>query len=337
MVHGLPVDGLALRHALNEGQIPLDVRDAFGQLLSGVPGALQLLGGGGQFRLGVKDPLLLPGHGDFFLVHPLQRFVAQALEFLAPGLHAVQRFAQGRQLLLVLLDRLPQFFDFAFAAQQAHAAFLGCAAGHGAAGVHYVAGQRDQPEGVPPGPHDGNAAVQIAGDHRTAQQVFHDAPVFRAVGDQFAGHAQAPGHGQKPPLLLVQHPAFYAGHGQEGGAAQAVVAQVVDDALGRFLVLGDDVLQRAAQHHVDGGFQLLGHLHEARHHAAHGGIPLGVGKCLADGLVIALHLPAHFVQQPQPAHIALILGVQVLRLFRRFLGFQGQGPQVGFALDGIVF
>ena len=38
-----------------------------------------LLGGGGQFRLGVKDPLLLAGHGDFFLVHPLQRFVAQAL------------------------------------------------------------------------------------------------------------------------------------------------------------------------------------------------------------------------------------------------------------------
>ena len=295
-----------------------------------------MLGGGGQFRLGVKDPLLLPGHGDFFLVHPLERFVAQALQVLAPGLHPVQRFAQGQQLLLVLLDRLPQLLHFAFAAQQAHAAFLGCAAGHGAAGVHHVAGQGHQPKGVPPGPHDGNAAVQVAGDHCSAQQVFHDAPVFRAVGNQFAGNPQATRHGQQPPLLRVQHAAFHAGHGQERGASQAVVAQIVDDALGRFLVLSNDVLQRAAQHHVDGGFQFLGHLHQPGHHAPDGGIPLGVGQGLSDGLVIALHLPAHFVQQPQAAYVALIFGVQVLRLFRRFLGFQGEGAQVGFALHRVV-
>ena len=103
LIHGLPVDGLALRHALNVGQIPLDFRDALGQLLPGGAGALQLLGGGGQLRPGVEDPLLLPGHGDFFLVHPLHGFVPQALQILAPLLHPVQLFPEGLQLLLFLL------------------------------------------------------------------------------------------------------------------------------------------------------------------------------------------------------------------------------------------
>ena len=38
-----------------------------------------LLGGGGQLRPGVEHPLLFPGHGDLFLMHPFQGLVSEAL------------------------------------------------------------------------------------------------------------------------------------------------------------------------------------------------------------------------------------------------------------------
>ena len=62
-----------------------------------------------------------------------------------------------------------QIGDLPFAGQKGRSRLVGRAPRHGTARVHDVPCECDQPEGVPPGPHDLDAALQVPGDHGTTQ------------------------------------------------------------------------------------------------------------------------------------------------------------------------
>lgn len=192
--------------------------------------------------------------------------------------------------------------------------------------MHHVPLQGHQAEGVVPRPHDGNARVQVRGDHRAAQQVFHNAPVGGVALHQVAGHAQAAGQAQGLPLPVIEQLGAHGGHGQEGGPAQAVLPQVFNQGFGGVLVLGDDVLLGGAQGHVNGGLIALGHGEQLSQHAPH---PLhaplmGKGHGPLHRLVEALHFPLHLFHELQPAHG----GLQLAGLF---LGALAQGVQLPIA------
>ena len=264
---------------------------------------------------------------NFFLVQIV-------LELLLLSLYGVV-FADGvfkRQLPFLKLilpggNQLLEVFYLALTAQQGNRTALRGAAGHGPAGVHDVSRKGHQAESMSSRAHDRDTVLQVIGHNGPSEQVFNDAAVALVIGDQLAGNAQAARHGKDLALFRAQHPGTDAGDGQKGGAAQPVAPQVVDHVFGRLFILGNDVLKSAAQHHVDGRFQVLRYIDQPGQDAVNALILSGVFQRLFDGLLVARHFSGHFLQQLQTAFIGLKmqvfglnLGVQVLR----FAGIQEQ-------------
>ena len=185
-------------------QIGADFGDAFGQLGDGLLRLFQALGMRLQFGGGVEHALLLTGHGNFLLMHGLHALVAQTFCLGLALLHGGDVLLQGGQRLLILGKLRGQLLDFAFARKEIAGFAAHGAARHGAAGVHHLAVQRDQPEGVAPRAHDGQGCIQILRHHGAAQQVFHHRAIALIVCNQLAGHAQTAGHGQHAALLVAQ-------------------------------------------------------------------------------------------------------------------------------------
>ena len=185
-------------------QIGADFGDAFGQLGDGLLRLFQALGMRLQFGGGIEHALLLTGHGNFLLMHGLHALVAQTFCLGLALLHGGDVLLQGGQRLLILGKLRGQLLDFAFARKEIAGFAAHGAARHGAAGVHHLAVQRDQPEGVAPRAHDGQGCIQILRHHGAAQQVFHHRAIALIVGNQLAGHAQTAGHGQHAALLVAQ-------------------------------------------------------------------------------------------------------------------------------------
>ena len=173
------------------------------------------------------------------------------------------------QLAVDALKRLLGLLDLARAREQARHARLHAAAGHRTAGVHHVALERHQPELIPPGALDGDAGRQILGDDGAPEQVVHDAAVLFIIRNQFRREADAARHREHLPLLCGERAPAHGRNRQKRRAAKAVLAQVLDHALGVLVPVDDDVLQRAAQHHVDGALELFGHVDQVGDDAVH--------------------------------------------------------------------
>ena len=188
----------------------------------------------------------VPHHSDLLLVHlVLSRL--PALFFAASAVFHLGNFRLSLlYALIVTVQCLLQLLHFPFPAQQVLCFLLNAAAGHAATGVHHIALQRHQTEGLISRPHDSDTAVQVFGDDRAAQQALHDAPVFGIVAAQFTGHANAAGHIQYPSFVRIQRPPVNRAQGQKSGASQPVLPQVFDQALGVLFSLGHNVLHRAA-------------------------------------------------------------------------------------------
>lgn len=171
-------------------------------------------------------------------------------------------------------------------------------AGHRAARVHYVALERHQAEGVFARALYADARLEIFRHDRAAEQVVHHALIAGIEPNQFRSHAQAARQAQNLALARVEHPRAHRADRQKRRPAEAVVAQILDHALGVFVALDDDVLQRAAQNHVHGALELLGNLDQFRHDAVHARNTAfaRVEQHLLDRVLIALVVVLHLHQ-----------------------------------------
>ena len=256
-----------------------------------------------------------------------QRIVQRAalpLHFGAAALDLVALAAQRFQLAVDAPDRLLGLLDFARARKQARHARLHAAAGHRAAGVHHVALERDQPELIAPGALDGDAGVEVLGDDRAPEQVVHHAAVLRVVADQLRREADAARHRQHLPLLRGERAPAHGRDRQKRRPPEAVLAQVFDHALGVLVAVDDDVLQRAAEHHVDRALELFGHVDQVGDDTRSRVVRQAarLHEHLLDGIVVAFVVALHLAQQLQPriALLALRLhGAEPLGRLRRAL------------------
>jgi len=224
------------------------------------------------------------------------------------------------------------FLDFPFTAQQVLRLLADAAARHAAAGVHHITRQRYQPEGMVACAHDAYAAVQIAGDHGAPEQVFHHRAVFFGEAAQLAGDAHAAIHGEHAALRGGKSAPLHGGDGQERGAAQPVFPQVFDQGFRILLGIRNDILHRAAQRHIQGGFVCLRHIQQQRDSVVHAGQPFLAGIC--DGLFYGVLIPLVTFLQFLQGFQASLVGARALGESLRFLSlaFQsfGQFPGVGF-------
>ncbi len=165
--------------------------------------------------------------------------------------------------------------------------------------MHDVALQRHQPERIAPGALYADAGFEVFRHHRAAKEVVDHAAVFPVKADQLRGHAQAARQFQNLALARVEHAGAHRADGQKCGAAEAVVAQVLDHALGVLVALDDDVLQSAAQHHVDGALQLFRHFDQLRHYAMHArrAALARVEQHLLDRMLVTLVVVLHLHEQ----------------------------------------
>ena len=203
--------------------------------------------------------------------------------------------------------------------------------------MHHVALQRHQAELIPPRPLDGDAVVQVLGHYGAAQQVVHDPLILRIEFDQLRGQAHAPRHGQHIALLRGQRAPAHGGDGQERGAPEAVLAQVFDHALGVLVAVHHDVLQCPAQHHVQRPLQAGRDVDQVGHHAVHPGIgdAPGLHQHLLDGIVIALVVPLHLLEQLEAGVPLLPLGLQSGDPLLELLGLIAQGLDPGLHLGDL--
>ena len=209
------------------------------------------------------------GAGDLLAVQFVVQFAALLLQARALGLLPHQFVAGGDHFSVQFAQRFAQFLDLAAAGEQVRHPRLHAAAGHRAAGVHDVALERHQTEGVASGALYADTGFEVFRHHRAPKEIVDDAAILFVKADQFRGHAQAAGQLQHLALARVEHAGPHRADGQEGGAAKAVVAQILDHALGVLVALDDDVLQSPAQHHVDGALQFFRNFNQFRHHAVH--------------------------------------------------------------------
>ena len=239
------------------------------------------------------------GAGDLLPVQFVVQFAALLFQARALGLLPHQFVAGGDRFIVQLAEALAQFLDLAAAGEQVRHPRLHAAAGHRAAGVHDVALERHQTERIAPGALYADAGFEVFRHHRAAEEVVDHAAILFVKADQLRGHAQAAGQLQHLALARVEHAGAHRADGQKCGAAEAVVAQVFDHALGVLVALDDDVLQSAAQHHVDGALQLFRHFDQLRHHAVHArrAALAGVEQHLLDRVLVALVVVLHLHEQ----------------------------------------
>ena len=199
--------------------------------------------------------------------------------------------------------------------------------------MHDVAFKRHQTEGVAPGALYADAGFEVFRHHGAAKKVVDDAAILFVKADQLRGYAQTAGQLQHLALARVEHAGAHRADGQEGGAAKAVVAQVFDHALGVLVALDDDVLQSAAQHHVDGALQLFRHFDQLRHHAVYAGDAAlaGVEQHLLDRVLVALVVVLHLHEQFEARIGALTLAHEGVDALGELLTLLGGGAHL---LDG---
>ena len=273
---------------------------------------------------------LFAGDGNLLLMQCVHR-VADLLPLL------LRRLLTLRQFLTALVQfRAPglqlrgQFLQFTLAAEQVGHLRLRRTARHRAAGVHHVALQRHQAERVIARAHNRNAVVEVVGNHRAPQQIFHNAAIFRRALHQFARHAEAARQLQRIALIAIERFAADGAHRQERRAPQPILAQVVNQLLRRLFGVGDNVLLRRAQRHINRRFVRLRNGHQLRQYAldARQAALLGVGHRAANRHVVAFHVARHFGQDVMTArrrlHIGGLLfdiraqiGIRGIRLIRR--------------------
>ena len=168
--------------------------------------------------------------------------------------------------------------------------------------MHHIAIQRDQTAGITAGALDLNARIQIFRHDGAAQQAFNHAAIDIFIANEFARHTQATGHGKHPALGAGQRARTNGRNRQERRPAIAVLAQVIDHALGVLIPIHHHILQRAAQGHIHGALQLFRHANQIRHHAMHARTRRSarLQQHLLDGILIALIIALHFLEQLEP-------------------------------------
>ena len=202
--------------------------------------------------------------------------------------------------------------------------------------MHHVALQRHQTQLIARRALDGDAAGQVLGDDGAAQQAVHHALILFIIGNQLRGHAHAAGHAQHLPLLGRERAPAHRCNRQEGGASEAVGAQVFDHALGVLVPIHHHVLQRTAQNHVHGALQLRRNVNQVSHNAVHAAVRRapGLQEHLLDGIVVALVVPLHFAQQLHAGVGALTLVLQLRDLCGQRLQAVVEGLHANVVLAG---
>ena len=273
---------------------------------------------------------LFAGDGNLLLMQGVHR-VADLLPLLLRHLLTLRQFLTALvQFRAPGLQLRGQFLQFALTAEQVGHLRLRRTARHRAAGVHHVALQRHQAERVIARAHNRNAVVEVVGNHRAPQQIFHNAAVFRRALHQFARHAEAARQLQRIAFIAIERFAADGAHRQKRRAPQPILAQVVNQLLRRLFRVGDDVLLCRAQRHVNRRFVRLRNGHQLRQYALNAlqAALLGIGHRAANRHVVAFHVARHFGQDVMTAcrglHIGGLLfdiraqiGIRGVRLIRR--------------------
>ena len=330
-VHLVGVALLLCSLLLDALKLPRDLPKALVQLRDGRAHGVQAHGVRVVIRLGRLEALGVARHGDLLLVQLVLGALAALLFARAAAFHLGHLLLGGLRPRAHFLQLRGQLLHLALAAQQVLRLLLNAAAGHAAAGVHHVALQRHQPESMPARAHDGDAAVQVPGHHGAAQQAFHYAAVDGIVAAQLARHADTAGQGQHLALARGEGAAPNRIQRQERGPSQPVFAQIVNQDLGVLLGFGHDVLHRAAQGHVHGGFVFARHLQKHGYHVVHTleAAAAGIGQGVSHGVLIALVAVLQFLERFE----ARVHGAHALQvLLRLLLLCQNVGQQLLCAL-----
>ena len=302
---------------LDAPELPGDLGQALVKLLNGRAHGVQPHGVRLAVGLRGLEPLGVARDGDLLLMQLVLRALPPLLFARAAALHLGDALLGRLGAPRHFLQLRGQLLHLALAAQQVLRLLLDAAAGHAAAGVHHIALQRHQPEGMPARAHDGDAAVQVPGHHRASQQALHHAAVQRVIAAQLAGHADAAGHGEHLALARGERAAAHGAQRQKGRPAQPVLAQVVDQGLRVLLGFRHDVLHRGAQGHIHGRLVLAGHLQKHGHHVMHAleaGAP-GIGERVSDRVLVALVAVLKLLEGPQ----ARIHGAGALQILLHLL------------------
>ena len=191
--------------------LPGNILQLFRNLLNGFPQLhpclfrfLHAQAMGCQLRGGVVRPFMLTCHGNLLLMELTQCFLPFPAKGFLLCLGLLQFLPHPFKTGFAQVHGIRQFLQFPLPSQQIHRPGLGGSAGHGASGVHHIAHQGNQAEGMSAGTHNGNALVQILCDDGASQQIFHNTPIFRCTLHQLTSHPQAPGEPQRLPLPIRQ-------------------------------------------------------------------------------------------------------------------------------------
>ena len=113
---------------------------------------------------------------------------------------------------------------------------------------------------------------------------------------------------------------------QKRRAAESIFAQEFDHALCVLVALDDDILKRAAEHHVHRALEPLRNVNQIGNHAVNAAVRdlSRLQKHLLDGIVIALVITLHFAQQLQSRIALLELDVHIRNLISQPRVFLGQ-------------
>ena len=210
-------------------------------------------------------------------------------------------------------------------------------AGHGTAGVHHLAIQGDNAEPLVVLPAHGDGGVHIPGNHDSAQEIFHNAPVdfltFHQLGSDGhkAGAILQPGFPEGLGLRI--------GDGQEGSPSASGTLQVLDGGFAVLHGVRHNLLEGASQGDFNGyRIGILGTNQLGQRGVDMGqGAPLALLHHQADGFLVAFKVRLHGLEHPH-------LGVQGVQLPFHLSGGLGQlvtalGPgslPEGIAGDGIA-
>ena len=145
------------------------------------------------------------GAGDLLAVQFVVQFAALLLQPRALGLLPHQFVAGGDHFSVQFAQRFAQFLDLAAAGEQVRHPRLHASAGHRAAGMHDVALECHQTEGVASGALYADTGFEVFRHHRAPKEIVDDAALLFVKADQFRGHAQAAGQLQHLALARVEH------------------------------------------------------------------------------------------------------------------------------------
>ena len=165
------------RQTLPVGVLPL------GQCLLLPPGGGLRLHNGTEQNLMLLFLPLQPQHLILRLPELIPGSAQLELHLIEQPLGLLQRRLRRQLLLLQCLVPGGQLFQLVGPGENPRVPVDG-AAGHGAAGIHHLTVQGDNPEPVVVFFRHGNGRIQVLGNHRSAQQIQHNIAVFFIAGYQ---------------------------------------------------------------------------------------------------------------------------------------------------------